>query len=109
MDGNILAFAEALTPEQIGAAECFRARRASSLQSLVSAGLGGPRCVRGTATLEKFCTPEIMQNLYERDCMQNLILNACAQRYNSDDEQNRSSSGSSSQRSLGSCSRAAFG
>ena len=52
---------------------------------------------------------EIMQNLNERACMQNLILNHMHKGYYSDDEQNRSSSGSSSQRSLGSCSRAAFG
>ena len=52
---------------------------------------------------------KIMQNLNERDCMQNLILNHMHKGKISDDEQNRSSSGSSSQRSLGSCSRAAFG
>jgi len=41
--------------------------------------------------------------------MQNLILNHVHKGYNLDDERNRSSSGSSSQRSLGSYSRAAFG
>src|SRR6516225_10711955 len=50
-----------------------------------------------------------MQSFNERDCHAKFNSQPCAQRYNSDDERNRSSSGSSSQRSLGSCSRAAFG
>jgi len=80
---------------------------ARSYQAFSSSPLGRPPRLPGQAIVLPIATT--MQSLNERDCHAKFNSQPCAQRYNSDDERNRSSSGSSSQRSLGSYSRAAFG
>jgi hypothetical protein len=80
---------------------------AQSYRPFSSSPLGRPTRLPGQAIFLPVATT--MQNLNERDCHAKFNSQPCAQRYNLDDERNRSSSGSSSQRSLGSYSRAAFG